>query len=124
MIQINGVSYSGSSISVNGNKIIIDGKDVTMPDTKEITIKVEGNIEFLKVDYCKTISVLGDINSFKSGSGDITCNTIHNGVTTGSGDIDSSNITGNVRTGSGNVSANSISGDVNTGSGNIKYKKN
>lgn len=37
MIIINNKSYIGKSISISGNKVIVDGIDVT-PDLKEINI--------------------------------------------------------------------------------------
>lgn len=122
MININGMSYSGSNISIVNGKIIVNGEDLT-PDSKEISINVEGDIDFLNVDHCKTISILGNVKIIKSGSGNISCDSIHEGASTGSGDIDVNNITGNVKTGSGNVLATIITGDVSTGSGNIKFKK-
>lgn len=48
-IRINNNSYVGNSVVITNGKIIINGKDVT-PDSKEINISVEGNIDELKVD--------------------------------------------------------------------------
>ena len=50
-ISINGVNYSGNNIIISNGKVVINGKDVT-PDSKEINIKVEGNIDKLVVDSC------------------------------------------------------------------------
>jgi hypothetical protein len=121
MININNNYHKGKSITIINGKVYIDGKDVT-PDAKEINISVEGNIENLEVDHANAISIKGDINKVKSGSGDISCGNITGGAQTGSGDIDCGVINGDVQTGSGDVNATTISGSVRTGSGDIKYK--
>jgi hypothetical protein len=109
MIRINNNNYVGRSITISGNKIIIDGKDVTADhsDSKEISITVNGDIDNLDVDYCKEIAISGNVGKIRSGSGDVTCN----------------DVTGNVQTGSGDVKTTTITGSVRTGSGDIKYKK-
>jgi len=121
MITINNRTYGGKSITIINGKVIVDGKDVT-PDSKEITISVDGNLDNLEVDYANTISIKGDVNKVRSGSGDISCGNITGGAQTGSGDIDCGVITGDVQTGSGDVNATTITGSVRTGSGDIKYK--
>ena len=125
MIRINNNSYVGKSITISGNKIIIDGKDVTTDhaDSKEISIIVNGDIESLDIDYCKEIAISGNVGKIRSGSGDVTCNDITGNVQTGSGDIECETISGDVQTGSGDVKTTTITGSVRTGSGDIKYKK-
>ena len=59
VININGTKYQGSSVIVNGNKITINGKDVT-PDTKIVNILVEGDINEVSADYCEKIMVTGN----------------------------------------------------------------
>jgi hypothetical protein len=121
MITINNKGYVGKSITIINGKVIIDGKDVT-PDSKEITISVDGNLDNLEVDHANTIIIKGDVNKVRSGSGDVSCGNITGGTQTGSGDIDCGIITGDVQTGSGDVNATTITGSVRTGSGDIKYK--
>jgi hypothetical protein len=125
MIRINNSDYVGRSITISGNKIIIDGKDVTSDhkDSKTITISVTGNLESLDVDYCDKIEINGNVNKAKTGSGDINCSNINNGAQTGSGDIECEIINGDVQTGSGDVKTTTITGSVKTGSGDIKYRK-
>jgi len=105
-IIINNRSISGRNISINNNKIIIDGIDVT-PDSKTITIKVEGNIESINADVVDIIEVNGSVDDIKTMSGNVSV---------------SGNISGNVKTMSGNVSCGNIDGNVKTMSGNIKHK--
>jgi len=108
-IVINGVSITGGrSISVVGNKIIIDGRDVDLPEVKQINIVVEGSVERLDVDVCQKISVAGNAGS----------------VTTQSGDVDiSGNVTGSIQTMSGDVSCDNVEGSISTMSGNVKHRK-
>jgi len=122
-ITINGSTYYGNNIVIKNNKIIVDGANVT-PDSKEINITVNGDVNNLEVDSCNKISITGNVNKFSGGSGDVECHDIINGVTTGSGDIKCNNINGDVRTGSGDVECDStITGSVKTSSGDIKYRK-
>lgn len=106
MININGIQYTGNSVSINGNSIIIDGKKVNGGDEKEININIEGNLDSLRFDYCNNLSIKGDVGEVDTGSGDVRV---------------TGNIKGSVRTGSGDVSCKSISGNVKTGSGDVNY---
>lgn len=125
MIRINNNDYAGRSISISGNRIIVDGKDITEDhrDNKAITINVTGDLDSLDVDYCDKIEISGNVNKARTGSGDINCANITNGAQTGSGDIECESISGDVQTGSGDVKATTITGSVRTGSGDIKYRK-
>jgi len=120
MVIINNKSYIGKSISINNNKIIVDGIDVT-PESKEINIQVNGNIENLSVDYCNQINVVGDVENIKSTSGNVNCKNVKNSIQTTSGDVEcEGDCNGNILTTSGKVKANKIFGNVSTISGNIK----
>ena len=123
MITINNNSIIGKNITITGNRIIIDGKDVTnnfAGKEKEISIIVTGNIETLFVDYSKSIDIKGNVGNFNNGSGNVTCHDIEGDIHTGSGNISSNSIKGNVRSGSGNIKAEHIQGSVTTVSGVIK----
>jgi hypothetical protein len=106
-ITINGNTYSGNNIVVTKGKVIINGKDVT-PDSKEININVEGNIEELKVDTCDSIIINGDVSN----------------ITTQSGDVEiSGNVTGSIQTMSGDVDCGTVGGSISTMSGDIKHRR-
>lgn len=122
-ITINGVTYSGNNLIVNGNKIMVDGVDCSSED-KAITINVDGNINTLEVDVCKEIHVLnGNVGILRTTSGDVYCNDVTENVITTSGDVECDHINGDVQTTSGDVSVGLISGSVKTVSGDVRYKK-
>lgn len=124
MININGKTYYGNNISISGNKIIIDDKDVSKEhDSKEITVHIDGNVDNVSIEYCKSISINGDVGNIKTSSGDIECNDVKGNITTTSGDIECGNVGGNVETTSGDVKSENINGSVRTLSGDIKHKK-
>ena len=104
MIIINGKKYNGKSISINNNKIIIDGKDCT-PDSKTIDITVQGNINELNVDSCNSLMVIGEVAAIKTQSGDVECNIVNGNVSTMSGDVKCNNIGGSVKTMSGDINS-------------------
>lgn len=106
-ISINGNTYSGNSIVVTNGKVIINGKDVT-PDSKEINIKVDGNIDELKVDVCNKVEITGDVSNVKTQSGDVEI---------------SGNVTGSIQTMSGDVDCGTVGGSISTMSGDVKHRR-
>lgn len=121
-ITVNGISYSGSNVNIQGGKVTIDGV-VTSGNSTKIDIKVVGNIDTLEVDECVQLNVQGNVHTLQNGSGDVACGDVTGNVQSGSGDIEAGNIGGNVQTGSGDVDCERIQGSVRTGSGDIKYRQ-
>jgi len=73
-VTVNGTTIvtSGRSISVVGNKVIIDGKEIDLPDAKQINVSVEGPVEKLEVDVCEKISITGNVGgNISTMSGDV-----------------------------------------------------
>ncbi len=129
MIRINGNivdgDMAGRSVIISNNRVIIDGKDFT-PDGKEITIVVEGDIDKLEVDYCKSIKITGNVISARSTSGNMNiAGEVKDSVSTVSGDVEvDGSIGGSVTTTSGDVKAGgTIGGSVSTLSGDIRSRK-
>ncbi len=122
MISFNGVKYQGNSITITNGKVIVDGKDVT-PDTKEINISVDGNIEKLKVDQCVKVSVNGACGSVETMSGNVNCGPVNGPVKTMSGGVKCERVGGDVETMSGDVECGVIAGSVDTQSGDIDHVK-
>jgi len=107
-IIINGTTYSGDSVVITNGKVIINGTDVT-PDSKEINIKVEGNISELKIGACNKLEITGDVSNVKTQSGDVEI---------------SGNVLGSVQTTSGDVECGNVGGSISTTSGDVKHRKN
>lgn len=124
MIVINKNKYSGNNISIRNNRVIVDGNDVT-PETKEIIINVEGNLENLDVEYANKITITGDVGEVRTSSGDIEVSGVIKGnISTSSGDVEcDGDVGGHINTSSGDVKCGNVNGNVKTMSGNIKYKK-
>lgn len=109
-IQINGVSYSGNNITVESDKIIIDGK----------TIILASELPSLK----PIINISGNVESVSTTSGEITVVQNANNVSSTNGNIRiHGNVSHTVKSTNGNISANKILGAVSTVNGNIKYDK-
>lgn len=106
MIVINGKQFIGNNVNVINGKVYVDGVEAT-PTDKVISIKVEGNIQDLKVDFCEKFEMTGNVE------GDLS-------TMSGSPRING-DVKGKVKTMSGNVRANVIHGKVETMSGNIEH---
>lgn len=107
-VTVNGRTItSNRSITVINNRVIIDGEDVT-PDSKNIIIEIQGNVNELSVDACSKITVTGDAKTVKTKSGDV--------------DI-GGNVSGNIQTMSGDVDVSGdVGGDVSTMSGDVRCR--
>lgn len=108
-VTINGVSYTGNNITINGSgEVIVDGVSQTTIESKNISVYVNS-------ECCGDITTSsGDVNietgcvvvDIKTVSGDITCHSnVDGNVNTVSGDVTTfGNIHGRVQTASGDVS--------------------
>jgi hypothetical protein len=104
MININQKIYKGNSIVISNGKVIIDGKDYTPSDEKEVNIAVVGNLENIEVDMCNIFSISGNCGSVQTTSGDVTIKgEVEGNVQTLSGDINCGIVKGNITTMSGNI---------------------
>ncbi len=103
-ITINGKTHivSARSVTVSNGRVIIDGKDMT-PDAKEISISIEGNVEFLQADVCNAIDVNGSVGKITTQSGNVRCGEVGKSVTTMSGNVSCGGIAGGVTTMSGDI---------------------
>jgi hypothetical protein len=111
--------YAGNNVTITGNKVYIDGKDVT-PDTLNVSIVIDAPIDTLQVDYANKIEITGDVKKVETKSGNIRIKgNVSGDVQTSSGDVKCDAIVGNVRTSSGDVECSEITGNVSTVSGNV-----
>lgn len=108
MIIINGKTISGKNISVSGNKVIVDGKEVSdLEEQKVINIEVTGDIQTLQSGN-GSVSVKGDVGSIETVNGDIEIE----------GDVKL-----NIKTVNGDVSCGAVGGSVSSVNGSIKTRK-
>lgn len=106
IIKINGATFNGKSIQITNGKVIVDGKYVT-PESKDVSIIVEGSIESINADTCSKIEVSGNAGSVKTMSGDVFIEgDVSGSVTTMSGDVRCGGVQGNVSSMSGDIKRN------------------
>lgn len=103
-IVVNGKNVTvGRSVVISGGKVIVDGTDIT-PDTKEISITVEGDVESLDVEACGTVQVNGNTGPVRSQAGNIRIGgDVHGDVKSQAGSIVCGNVSGNVKTLAGSI---------------------
>lgn len=101
---VNGSIVGGDlSISANGDKILINGKEVYATSDKNITVIIHGNTGSINTTS-GDVNVYGTAGNVKTASGDVHVETGSLAdVTTVSGDVIAETIEGNVRTVSGDV---------------------
>jgi hypothetical protein len=121
-VIINGVKYTGNSVVVKNNKVIIDGIEIKSY-ANAVTITVEGDVEELTVDFCDSLVVSGNVGSLNTQSGNVKCKDVIGNLNLTSGDVECGNIEGSVQTLSGDIKCRNIGGGVHTSSGDIKYRK-
>lgn len=122
-IRINGVSVvGGRSLSIINGKVLVDGRDVTPENQKQISIEVTGNVDNIEADVCEKITVTGTAGNIKTSQGDIDVGgDAHGKVSTSQGNIDiGGSVTGDVATSQGNIKVKgAVSGNASTTMGNV-----
>lgn len=84
-VAIDGKSFTGRNVVINGDQVIVDGEVQSGSLVGKITVTVHGDVEQLTTTY-------GDVNAttvsnIKTVSGDVDCPKILGEVNTISGDI-------------------------------------
>ena len=108
-ITINGKTFRGNNVSVVNGKVTVDGKEMEMPDAKNIHIFIEGDVGTLNID-CGEVQVSGDVKVGGDVKGTATLNM---------GDLECTDVFADVSVDMGNVKASTIHGSVKTKMGNI-----
>lgn len=104
-VIIDGREFTGRSINIVGNKVVVDG------------VVQEGDlVGDVKID------VYGDVERLDAGSGNVTVSGSCGQVSTMSGGVECGDVTGNVKTMSGDVTCGAIAGGVSTMSGDIRHR--
>ena len=103
-VVIDGVCYSGNTISINNGRVVIDGAQQDQNLVGPISVEVNGDIERLNTSS-------GNIKAKRVGS-----------INTTSGDIECTDVTGNIKTVSGDIECASVFGGISTISGDIRHR--
>ena len=123
IITINGETYIGNSVTINNGKVTINGNDVT-PDSKTITISINGNINDLKVDRCVSIDVEGDDGNLKATSGNVNVTgNVTDSIQSTSGNIKCNDVGGSIKTTSGKIECNTVYGNPTSVHGKVTIQK-
>lgn len=100
-VVIDGKSFSGHNITINGDKVIVDGVTQDGSLVGNITVTVNGDVEQLSTTSGSVYATT--VTNIKTVSGDVTCTDVHGNVQTISGDVDCPKILGSVKTISGDI---------------------
>jgi hypothetical protein len=123
IVTINGQTYIGNSVTINNGKVTVNGNDVT-PDSKTITISINGNINDLKVDRCVSIDVEGDVGNLKTTSGNVNVTgNVTDSIKLTSGDIKCNDVGGSIKTTSGKIDCHTIHGNAKSVHGKVTTQK-
>ena len=98
----------GSSIAVQNGLVIVDGKQVDLPENEKIINIQAENLESLHVDSCNEITIKGGVGSVRVSQGRISIGGA---------------VKGDVHVSQGNVDCGNIEGDVSVSMGNIRSRK-
>lgn len=101
-VTIDGRTFKGRSISINGDKVVIDGVEQEGTLVGPVSVVVNGNADSVETGSGK-VEITGSAGRVKTMSGDVRCGDVHGDVGTMSGDVTCSSITGNVKTMSGDI---------------------
>ena len=110
-IKINGKLYKvNGPVSIINDKILVNGEpieDLEALEAKTIDIHIDGSVDKIKLDYCRTIEIKGDCNKIDIVNGDVEVGC----------DVD-----GDISTVNGNIECGDVSGDASTVNGKVIRK--
>jgi len=98
---IDGKSFTGNSISINGNKVIVDGVTQDGELIGDITVTVHGDVETLENTNGNVKA--NNVGSIKTTNGKVTCDDVAGDVKTTNGDVSARKILGKVTTVNGDI---------------------
>lgn len=101
-VTIDGRTFTGRSISINGDKVVIGGAEQSGSLVGPISVTVNGNDESVETGSGK-VEITGAAGRVKTMSGDVRCGDVRGDVGTMSGDVTCGAITGSVKTMSGDI---------------------
>lgn len=101
-VTIDGRTFSGKSISIVGDKVVVDGVEQDGTLVGPISVVVNGNADSVETTSGK-VEVTGSVGRIKTMSGSVRCADVSGDVGTMSGDVTCGAIAGNAKTMSGDI---------------------
>lgn len=101
-VTIDGRTFTGKSISINGDKVVIDGVEQEGSLVGPVSVTVNGSAESVETVSGK-VEVTGAVGRVKTMSGDVRCGDVKGDVGTMSGDVTCGAIAGSAKTMSGDI---------------------
>lgn len=103
-ITIDGRDFVGRNITINDDRVIVDGVEQEGYLVGPVSIAITGDVERLETTS-GDVEVSGTCGSVSTMSGDVICRDVTGNVSTMSGDVTSGKIAGKVSSMSGDVSS-------------------
>lgn len=102
-VTIDGRTFSGRSIQINGDKVVVDGVVQSGSLVGDISVTVNGDCQSVE-NSTGDVRVIGVTGSIRTSTGDVYCDDVGGDVTTSTGDVQCGNVAGSVRTSTGDIS--------------------
>ncbi|NWA11922.1 hypothetical protein [Pseudomonas gingeri] len=101
-VSIDGRTFSGRSVVINGDQVVVDGVVQEGALVGPISVVVTGDAESIEMGS-GSVDVTGSVGRVKTISGNVRCGEVSGDVGTISGDFTCPAIAGNVKTTSGDI---------------------
>ncbi|MDZ5602546.1 hypothetical protein SJI00_07150 [Pseudomonas sp. RP23018S] len=101
-VTIDGRTFTGRNISINGDKVVVDGVEQAGSLVGPVSVTVNGNAESVE-NGSGTVTVTGSAGQIETMSGDVYCGAVSGDVETMSGDVTCGPVTGKVKTTTGDI---------------------
>lgn len=94
------------NVTSRNGKVYVNGVELRdLPEEKNITLRIKGNVAGSVTTVSGEVQVVGNVGVIKTTSGDVTVGSnVEGSVSTVSGDVEAFTIQGNVKTVSGDIS--------------------
>lgn len=107
-VTINGKTYRGNNISIDGNTVIIDGKAQDVKDEKKMEVVILSNVHTITSD--ESINIKGDVTGNVTARTSVNCNNVTGDIQSGTS-VNCNNVKGNAKAGT-TINCNNIGGDA------------
>lgn len=103
-VVIDGKSFSGNTVSINGDRVVVDGVVQEGSLVGHVSVTINGDVEHFEIGS-GMVRIRGDVRGdVKAHSGDVDVEgTVMGAASTMSGDIEAEVIQGNCSTMSGDI---------------------